>query len=272
MLENLQQPYLADRGTIKEPSTLGNEVFEKLRADILSSRLQPGTKLRFQSLRDAYGVGLSPLREALSRLAENRLVVATGQRGFRVAAVSVHDILDISMVRKEIESLALRLSIQNGDDAWEARVVAAHHRVMLVEKAGKQVNEEEWEQRHREFHHELVSCCNSTCLLHIHQLLSDLFDRYRRLSARSGLPDAPRGLMHQKIVDAALSRNVELTVELMLAHIDEATRLIVDALSRSEARRKTVNARPVPKTSRRVTGKETLPDTGLLAVRRPAVR
>lgn len=239
MRENLQQPSLVDRDAIKEPSTLGNEVFERIRADILSSRLQPGTKLRFQSLRDAYGVGLSPLREALSRLAENRLVVATGQRGFRVATVSVHDILDISMVSKKIESLALRLSIENGDDPWEARIVAAHHRIILVEKAGKQVNEEAWEQRHREFHYELVSCCNSPCLLHLHQLLFDLFDRYRRLSTLG----TPRSLMHQKLVDAALSRNVDLTVELMVAHIDEATNLIVDTLSRLDARGKTPNVR-----------------------------
>lgn len=254
MRENQQQPYSADRDAVKEPSTLGGEVFEKIRADILSSRLQPGTKLRFQSLRDAYGVGLSPLREALSRLAENRLVVATGQRGFRVATVSVHDILDISMVRKEIEGLALRLSIQNGDDSWEARIVAAHHRVILVEKAGKQVNEEAWEQRHREFHYELVSCCNSPCLLHLHQLLSDLFDRYRRLSTQSDLPGARRSLMHQKIVDAALSRNVDLTVTLMAAHIDEATKLIVDALSRSEARPKSPSVQPSAKTSRLIVG------------------
>lgn len=131
----------------REPQsrTLANEVFEKLRADILSMSLPPGTKLRFDDLREAYGVGLSPLREALSRLAENRLVVATGQRGFRVPLVSVEDILDIAMVRKQIEGLALRLSIQNGDDVWEARVVAARHKVTLLEKAGKNVAEDVWE-------------------------------------------------------------------------------------------------------------------------------
>lgn len=257
MRDSLQFAIPAVRSATKEPSTLGNEVFEKLRQDILSSRLQPGTKLRFQSLRDAYGVGLSPLREALSRLAENRLVVATGQRGFRVAAVSVHDILDIAMVRKQIESVALRLSIENGDDSWEARMVAAHHRIILAEKAGKKVDEEEWEQRHRDFHYELVSCCNSPCLLHIHQLLSDLFDRYRRLSTRSGVGGAPRTLMHQKIVDAALSRNVEATIKLMADHIDEATKLIVEALSRPpgrEARRKVPEPIAAPKKPRRAVG------------------
>lgn len=223
----------------REPQsrTLANEVFEKLRADILSNSLPPGMKLRFDDLRDAYKVGLSPLREALSRLAENRLVVATGQRGFRVPSVSVRDILDIAMVRKEVEGLALRLSIQNGDDAWEARVVAARHKVTLLEKAGKNVAEDIWESRHREFHHTLVSACQSECLLHLHGLLCDQFDRYRRLSAQSRLPNSPRSLIHQQILEAALKRNADLAVRLLGEHIDKAAQLIVAGLSPPEVPR-----------------------------------
>lgn len=211
--------------------TLAIEVFESLRADILSSKLAPGTKLRFEDLRNAYGVGLSPLREALSRLAENRLVVAAGQRGFRVPAASVEDIMDVSMVRKKIEEQALRLSIENGDDAWEARVVASRHKLSLFERGAKNVTEDEWENRHREFHHALVSACGSPCLLHLHQLLTDQFDRYRRLSTKSRLPNLPRTLIHQRLVDAALSRNADLAVKYMQEHISEATELIVSGLS-----------------------------------------
>ena len=239
-------PYDGSLG--KETTTLGKEVFEKLRADILRSHLKPDTKLRFQDLRDMYGVGLSPLREALSRLAENRLVIATGQRGFRVTAVSLHDILDISLVRKEIESLALRLTSRHGDDAWEARVVAAHHRMVLAEKAGRRVNDEVWEKRHREFHHELVSCCCSPCLLHIHQLLSDQFDRYRRLSMEKETADPPRGLIHQEIVDAMLSRKADLAISLMMAHIDNATKSISAALAESESHRRKHRAGSAVKT------------------------
>ena len=223
----------------REPQsrTLANDVFEKLRADILSSSLPPGMKLRFDDLREAYKVGLSPLREALSRLAENRLVVATGQRGFRVPSVSVRDILDIAMVRKEVEGLALRLSVQNGDDAWEARVVAARHKVTLLEKAGKSVAEDIWESRHREFHYTLVSACQSECLLHLYGLLNDQFDRYRRLSAQSRLPNSPRPLIHQQILEAALKRDADLAVRLLGDHIDKAARSIVAGLSPPEERR-----------------------------------
>jgi GntR family carbon starvation induced transcriptional regulator len=214
-----------------QSTTLAIEVFESLRADILSSKLAPGTKLRFQDLRDAYGVGLSPLREALSRLAENRLVVAAGQRGFRVPIASAEDIRDVSMVRKEIESLALRLSIEHGDDAWEARVVASRHKLALLGRGDKTVTEDEWEKRHREFHLTLVSACQSPSLLHLYSLLTDQFDRYRRLSAKSRLPNSPRALVHQRLVDATLSRNADLAVKVLQDHIDEATDLIVAGLA-----------------------------------------
>src|SRR4029079_1645834 len=128
--------------------------------------------------------------------------------------------LDIAMVRKEVEGLALRLSIQNGDDAWEARVVAARHKVTLLEKAGENVAEDIWESRHREFHYTLVSACQSECLLHLYSLLSDQFDRYRRLSAQSRLPNSPRSLIHQQILEASVERNADLAVRLLSAHLE----------------------------------------------------
>lgn len=238
-LSRLRRPTLYEAAPAEAPSrTLAIEVFAKIRADILTARLPPGTKLRFEYLRKTYAVGLSPLREALSRLAENRLVVAIGQRGFRVPSVSVHDILDIAMVRKEIEGLALRLSISNGDDTWEASVVAARHKVTLLEKAGNNVAEDIWESRHREFHRTLVSACQSECLLHLHGLLSDQFDRYRRLSAKSRLPNAPRSLVHQRILDAVLNRDADLAVKLLTDHIDEATKLIVAGVAPEKTRSK----------------------------------
>lgn len=210
--------------------TLASKVFEDLRADILSGRLPPGMKLRFDDLRESYGVGLSPLREALSRLAENRLVESIGQRGFRVPSASVADIQDIAMVRKEIEGLALRRSIEMGDDSWEANVVASRHRLSVLSREDRQVTEDDWEDRHREFHYALVSACQSNGLLHLHKLLSDQFDRYRRQSAKSRLPNSPRPLVHQKLHDAALARDPDLAVKLLHDHVDEATALIVSGL------------------------------------------
>jgi DNA-binding GntR family transcriptional regulator len=147
--------------------------------------------------------------------------------------------------------MALRLSIENGDDGWEARVVAARHKVALLEKAGKNVAESVWESRHREFHHTLVSACRSETLLHLHGLLSDQFDRYRRLSAASRLPNAPRSLIHQRILDAALSRNADVAVKLLRDHIDEATKLIVNGLAACESGHKPAKSSKNPVRSKR---------------------
>ena len=78
-------------------------VAERLCADILNCTYPPGSKLRFESLKKDYGVGFSPLREALSRLVTTQLVTTDGQRGFRVPEASVADITDIAMVRTQIE-------------------------------------------------------------------------------------------------------------------------------------------------------------------------
>jgi GntR family transcriptional regulator, carbon starvation induced regulator len=225
---------------------LANNVFARLRADIISSRLAPGAKLRLIDLRETYGVGFSPLREALSRLAENRLVVAIGQRGFRVREASAQDIMDISMVRKEVEGFALRLAIQNADDLWEAQLIRAGEELATLPSLRKKPPEEVWEARHREFHHALVSACRSPCLLHLHGLLSDQFDRYRRLSAQSRLPNAPRWLIHKEIRDAALARKPEKAVKFLEDHITEATRLIVAGLLAQEGTGTAIYAKRKP--------------------------
>jgi GntR family transcriptional regulator, carbon starvation induced regulator len=214
----------------KQSPTLAGEVFGRLRADIISSRLQPGAKLRLADLRKSYGVGFSPLREALSRLAENRLVVAIGQRGFRVPEVSAEDFMDIAMVRKEVEGFALRLAIRNGDDLWEARLVAAAESFSSLQHFGKTVAEEVWENRHRDFHSALIAACHSPWLLHLHGLLTDQFDRYRRLSAKSRLPNTPRWLSHKGIMQTAIARNADKAVKLLEDHISQAAQLIVAGL------------------------------------------
>ena len=220
-----------------EPSpTLAGEVFARLRADIVSSRLPPGTKLRLEDLRKTYGVGFSPLREALSRLAENRLVVAIGQRGFRVPEVSAKELTDIAMVRKEVEGLALRLAIRHGDDLWQARVAAASDAFAELQHSSRKIAEEVWEMRHREFHAVLISACRSAWLMHLHGMLTDQFDRYRRLSAKSRLKNAPRWLVHREIANAAISRKADKAVKLLEDHITEAARLIVAGLLASDDR------------------------------------
>ena len=89
-------------------ATLAEAAFTRLRADILGVKFRPGERMHVERLRSEYGVGATPLREALSKLSSLELVVAEGQRGFRVAPVSIENLLDITKTRAWIEGAALR--------------------------------------------------------------------------------------------------------------------------------------------------------------------
>jgi DNA-binding GntR family transcriptional regulator len=106
--------------------TLIERTYGQLREDILDGKLVPGEKLLVEHLKARYEVGGGTVREALSRLVSEALVVAEGQRGFTVAAVSIDDLMDVTNVRVAIETEALRASVRNGDDFWRNRLRIAY--------------------------------------------------------------------------------------------------------------------------------------------------
>ena len=96
----------------RETATKTEAAYRLLRRDILSTRLSPGTPLKLNALRDAYGVGWTPLREALSRLEAERLVTAISNRGFAVAPVSRAELEDLARSRLVVELPLLVESIE----------------------------------------------------------------------------------------------------------------------------------------------------------------
>jgi GntR family transcriptional regulator, carbon starvation induced regulator len=107
-------------------------VYEQLRREIVSGRLLPGEKLRVEVLRERYGVGGSPLREAMNRLTAEGLVSQLDQKGFRVSPVSTDELLELTRTRCWLNEITLRESITRGDAAWEEQVLLAFHRRRTV--------------------------------------------------------------------------------------------------------------------------------------------
>jgi DNA-binding GntR family transcriptional regulator len=203
--------------------------YQRIRAEILAGRRAPGERLKILDLAQALEVSPGAVREALSRLVPQQLVVAQDQRGFVVAPLSVEDLLDLTEVRCEIESAALRRAVARGDDAWEARVIVAGHRLVRASSSVEpHAPHAEWVDRHMEFHAALVSACGSRRLLDLHAQLYEQSERYRGLSARV---ESHRDVTaeHQALVDAALDRDADGLVGLMTDHIRATTALIVGA-------------------------------------------
>ena len=209
--------------------SLVEAAYATIRHDILDGSLAPGLKLRFEMLRERYGVGASTLREALTRLVGEALVTSEEQRGFRVAEVSLDDFADLTRARKLIEVEALRQSIIFGDDAWEGALVGAFHRLSKVEeKLPRQTQElrDEFEERNRDFHFTLIAACPSRWLKHMHSILFQQSERYRRISLAAR--DETRDIHgeHKAVLDAALARDVDLACRLEADHIDKTLQLL----------------------------------------------
>ena len=213
-------------------TTLASSVYSRLRSDILAGTLEPGEKLRAEFLRDRYQVGNSPVREALNRLSADGLVVREDQKGFRVSAVSEEELAELTKTRCWLEAKALRESIEAGTVEWEEGLVLAFHRLSKVNRSSDDatyVPNPEWERLHRAFHLALIAGCGSRFLIGFCAQLNDQADRYRQLAVRTIYPKRHERVEHKAIVDAAIARDSDKAVTLLLDHYRLTERIILEA-------------------------------------------
>ncbi|RDB44767.1 GntR family transcriptional regulator [Halomonas sp. DQ26W] len=205
------------RPTQKGHMTTSGRIYDTLRQDLVNGRFQAGEKVAINTLKEHYGVGLSPLREALNRLAAYGLLEQENQRGFRVPRLESRELDDIAEMRRELEGMALERAIRFGDAEWESELLAAAHRLKRADMVPEEVDE--WERLHTRFHRTLVAPCGSVWLLRFIEQLHDQFDRYRRMAPEA--PEVRRVLdaQHGELVALALERDIKAARALMDDHI-----------------------------------------------------
>lgn len=209
--------------------TRANDVWHRLREDILSGMLLPSEQLRFEKLRTVYDVSFATIREALARLASEGLVVADAQRGFSVAPVSVANLLDLAQLRVMIESDALRRSIENGGDEWKSAVLAAFHK---MDRLGADPTiTQTWITCHRDFHLSLIAACDSPLMLNLCAQLFDKAGRYRRISKTHRTYSRDKSGEHREIMEASISGDAEAACKLLSDHFWDTTNNVIAAMN-----------------------------------------
>lgn len=204
----------------KQSSTVGFSTYERIKHDIIFGQLAPGSKLKLEGLKQRYSASVSTLRETLNRLSSEGFVAAEEQRGFFVTPVSNEDMVEIANLRVLLECHALKQSIENGDADWEGDIVAAHHKLHLMEKRmldGDDSEKETWKRHDWEFHLALIRACNSQNLLSLHANLFDKYLRYQMLVLTHRGEIAAQE--HKAMFDAALARDADLAAEILRQHI-----------------------------------------------------
>jgi DNA-binding GntR family transcriptional regulator len=231
--------------------------YRLLRRDILTTRLLPGAPLKLSALRNTYGLGWTPLREALSRLEAERLVTAISNRGFAVAPVSREELEDLARARMVVELPLLLESMEKGGSDWEAAVVTAHYRLSRCKIAVDDSSDnavDEWDEKHEAFHAALLSAATSSWLLRFRSTISDQLRRHHRflglaptLRAAAGMKHGYEAAVaalreaqslgpHTALMEAALDRDIEKAKALMIDHIGYTLHVYVHTEDYSENR------------------------------------
>lgn len=209
-------------GRFANVETVGERVYRRLRSDIIQGRLAPSQRLKLEVVKEAYGVSISTLRELLNRLTSEGLIVAEGARGFEVAPVSPENFKEIANLRQLLECHALERSFAAGDMDWEGRVVAAHHKLALLEKrsAGGGAGDVELLKRYDwEFHQALLSACGSKVLLEAHGAVFDKYLRYLMIAVIFRGEIAT--LEHRQLLEHALKRDARAAQAVLVKHIQD---------------------------------------------------
>jgi GntR family carbon starvation induced transcriptional regulator len=203
--------------------TLSERAAGILERDILAGKLPPGSRLAITELVQYYDIGATPLREGLSRLVSRGLIVAIGQRGFRVASVSREDLFDITRMRVIVDVGALRLAMQNGGDAWEANILSSLHQMRRhIERVGDKFREgtADFDALHKGFHTALLAACGSPRLLAAHSDLYDQAYRYRRVMMRGFDSGEHFVEAHQKLADRVIARDAAAARAMLAEHLE----------------------------------------------------
>lgn len=216
-------------------TTVSEQACQALRQDVLSGRHAPDGKLKLDALQTLYGFSSSPLREALNRLVQEGLVQADERRGFRVTPISPADLADITKMRLMLDIPALTESIQAGDDAWEADIVASFHRLEKIESRlpqGPVVLDAEWSRRHRDFHLAMIAACPSERQRAWSMSLFDQAERYRHFAARHRTVPKKKDDEHRALMNAVLRRDAKTATVLLSEHISSTQANVLAAFKR----------------------------------------
>lgn len=228
---------------IKAMPSLTEGAYYALRRDLLACHIKPGDKIKINEIALQLGINASAVREALARLSSEGLVQLEAQRGFRAAPVSVMDLRDLTQTRVKIETLCLEAALACGDVDWEARIVAAFHKLIHLPEFtttnGIDEVNEVWMRAHSDFHSALVSSCDSAWLMKIRSQLFAQSERYRQLSVRFRLSAQREPYIkaqedeHRTMMEAALSRDLKTMTDILDIHFGRTASFVETLASES---------------------------------------
>lgn len=199
-------------------TSLADQVFEKLENDIIQGVYPRGEILTELKLVDQLGVSRTPIRDALRRLEQERLIEDTG-KGSRVVGITEEDLEDIMNIRQRIEGLAAYYAAKNMTPEGLAELT---HIVDLQDFYFDKGDAEQLRQVDEQFHDLICYLSKRTVIMDTLIPLHRKTRRYRRISMEDWSRTVNTRKEHKAIFDAMASGDADLAESLMAKHIENA--------------------------------------------------
>ncbi|MGY0485641.1 GntR family transcriptional regulator [Streptomyces sp. WG-D5] len=209
---------------------LSEQVYAHLRDAIMRGDHPPGAPLKPQDLAREQGVSLAVVREALVRVVGDGLADRLPNRGFAVPAFSDHRWQEIAEARRAVEPVVLRMSVERGDVDWEARVRAAHHRLVRTPAFAPEEGDHytgAWAEAHRVFHRTLLEGCGNGALMETFDRLWTASELARRWSAHRN-PGRDGAEEHRRLEEAVLARDADTAAAVLVRHLSLTAAALTD--------------------------------------------
>lgn len=204
--------------------SLADQVFEKLENDIITGVYPRGDILTELKLVEQLGVSRTPIREALRRLEQERLIKDSG-KGSVVLGITLEDLEDIMNIREHVESLAAYYAAKNisKEGAETLRQISELQDFYFEKK-----DVDNLQRMDDRFHDALYEMCNRTVL---HDTLLPLHRktmRYRKAAIKNEKRQHDSVMEHKKIIEAINAGDGEKAQKLMSAHIQNAKNHMIE--------------------------------------------
>jgi DNA-binding GntR family transcriptional regulator len=204
--------------------SLATQVFEKLEEDIITGVYPRGEILTELKLVEQLGVSRTPIREALHRLEQERLIKETG-KGSMVLGITMEDLVDIMEIRQRIEGLAAYHATKNLTDESRAELQQIGQ---LQDFYFEKKDIDNLQKMDDKFHDAIYQLSNRPVLRDALVPLHRKTQRYRRISIEDKERLANSVREHKEIFNAIVSGNAELASQLITVHIEKAKKNMIE--------------------------------------------
>ena len=209
-----------------EVPTLARRSFDSIKSDIINGQLAQGTKIVESDLALKYGISRGPLREAIHRLEQIKLIVRVPHAGSRVVTLDIRMMQDIYTAREALEGMAARLAarLMPEADIEALYTLLEQHADNISETEGKAYLQREGDI---DFHYRIALASQNRWIQE--NLHGELYQLIRMCRHQSGqFPSRAQTALdqHRQIADAIARRDEELAELLMRRHISGAWQIV----------------------------------------------